>query len=321
MHRSPPDPRQSGFTLAEALVVVGIIGVLASILLPSLGRVREQGRIAVCANNERRIFEAVVAYANDNDRYLPCPLFFAAGKNSANLAGTAAGEGASNNGGDRVAWSFMEWGGQVRLGIADFRVGSLVKYLGGDSDQRQRLVWCPSDPTDLAPSAATKIRPTDPLTGYRNFSYSFNSAIRPASWGALAGVDPYLTLRVSDIRNGEQKILLYEERASNTGGAAAQPDDGEFNMTEVPGPPKPEFKWAPPAWISGRHGAPGEGNQVRNPYQDLTQSGTAWRQKAKSNQLFFDGHVELMSVYEFFDPIPNADRTASRAGPTHWPLK
>src|SRR4051812_36383064 len=158
MHRSPPDPRQSGFTLAEALVVVGIIAVLASILLPSLGRVREQGRIAVCANNERRIFEAVVSYANDNDRYLPCPLFFSSSKNSANLSpGTAAAT--SNNGGTQVCWAFkVDGAGAPVPGLADFSVGSLVTYLGGDANSRQRIAWCPSEVADPA---------------LRNFSYSF----------------------------------------------------------------------------------------------------------------------------------------------------
>ena len=302
MHRNPPDPRRSGFTLAEALVAVGIIAVLISILLPSLGRVREQGRIVVCASNERRIYEAVVSYANDNDRYLPCPLFLFPGnanKNSANVSpGTAAAK--SNNGGDQVCWAFKDAGGPV-VGMADFSVGSIVTYMGGDANSRQRIAWCPSEVADPA---------------LRNFSYSFNSGIRPASNSALNGLDPYLTLRLSDIRNGEQKILLYEERSTNIGGANARPDDAEFTLTPVPAP-KPENAWGAPAWISGRHGASGEGNPVKDVYQD-----TVWRSKAKSNQLFFDGHIELMDVEGFYDPDPRPEIvTRNRAGPTYRPLR
>ena len=43
------------FTLIELLVVVAIIGILASILMPSLSRAREAGKRAVCINNQRQI--------------------------------------------------------------------------------------------------------------------------------------------------------------------------------------------------------------------------------------------------------------------------
>ena len=59
------------FTLIELLVVVAIIGILASLLLPSLARSREKGRRAVCKSNQRQIYLITSTYADDNDSVLP----------------------------------------------------------------------------------------------------------------------------------------------------------------------------------------------------------------------------------------------------------
>ena len=56
------------FTLIEVLVVVAIIGILASLLLPSLSKARMKSRIAVCKSNLRQVYTAQVLFADDNDR-------------------------------------------------------------------------------------------------------------------------------------------------------------------------------------------------------------------------------------------------------------
>lgn len=56
-----------GFTLIEMLVVISIIAVLISILLPTLGRAKEEGRKVLCMSNMREVGSAICSYLTDND--------------------------------------------------------------------------------------------------------------------------------------------------------------------------------------------------------------------------------------------------------------
>ncbi|MDI6451280.1 type II secretion system protein, partial [Anaerobaca lacustris] len=59
--------RRRAFTLIELLVVIAIIAVLMAVLMPTLNRVREQGRRAVCLNHLKTLTLCWIMYADDND--------------------------------------------------------------------------------------------------------------------------------------------------------------------------------------------------------------------------------------------------------------
>lgn len=93
MKRDPP--LSAGFTLIELLVVIAVIGILAGLLLPALGMVRERARRTQATSTVTNIHQALQTYAAEERRHRFPPHVVSLGLEWT-PAGDAAGLGVLN---------------------------------------------------------------------------------------------------------------------------------------------------------------------------------------------------------------------------------
>jgi prepilin-type N-terminal cleavage/methylation domain-containing protein/prepilin-type processing-associated H-X9-DG protein len=105
-YRTGAPNTRAAFTLVELLVVIGILGLLAALIFPTLRRAKGAGRAASCINHLRQLGAAAMTYSVDNNGRLP---FF-------------------------LAWL------HAPSSSSDLRTGALFPYL-----KTKPVYFCPSD--------------------------------------------------------------------------------------------------------------------------------------------------------------------------------
>lgn len=208
MNPHPARRARRGFTLVELLTVVAIVGVLAGIVIPVIGKARESAHSSACASNLRQIAAAALLYAGENKGRL-MPVMEGAPQDA------AVG---------RVTWRIK-----------------IEPYLGSRRDKQSVLI-CPSDeitdypmssgvgewPASYGFNTASQFAGSSPLVAYAAGSNSKTMA---------AVNNPARLIMVSDIgRNmgggGADPATWTEDRSATSSslGYARFPWGGSFNL-------------------------------------------------------------------------------------------
>ncbi|MDR1283155.1 MAG: DUF1559 domain-containing protein [Opitutaceae bacterium] len=205
--------RACAFTLIELLTVIAIIGILAAIVIPTAGKVRESAKRAACVSNLRQIVLAMLAYGNDHRGQPPYT--------QKKADGTPLLDRTPNS-----------------LKGADGYLDCFAPYIGPGTGALVKVMFCPGAATQTA-IYDPALMASEPLENIHNMSYSYFRS----SKGYASGGYNYKEL-FSNLNNPEPEFAMWGCLGkSNTNGTI-----GHYENTTKQGAP---IKGMNAAWADG----------------------------------------------------------------------
>lgn len=215
--------RMAGFTLVELLVVIGIIGLLISILMPALGKARRASQAVVCQSNMRQMGLGVRMYAEAYKGALPA-------------AGDDGDSGSPILMPDKLGWA-SDW--LWMNAVSKYTFGKTYNQIYLDSlnggkpvpgEGEHHVLICPSAPS----ASGTSVGDGDIVKdGYFMMSGYYNGAVeqRPtfvcyAMNYKLFGSTSNFVGKLSQLRPASEVCVIFEKRTSLSEVTAA--DDAYF---------------------------------------------------------------------------------------------
>ena len=152
-----------GFTLVELLVVLGIIGILAGLLLPVLSRGKGKAYTTQCLGNARQLTQALLLYTGDYGQVYPLALYKPAGDTGPVL------------GFDDYLYSYL---GQS---LTEAEKNAHAIPLG----KRSRVLTCPADKTPPSQAGPDRWRRTYSMSEAKMASAAGGSPLRDIADGGI----------------------------------------------------------------------------------------------------------------------------------------
>ena len=208
------------FTLAELLVVIAIIGVLVSLLLPAVQKIREAANRMSCANNIKQLVLAIHNYAGCQNDHLPPSNFY-------QLVNPQTGNAAEGS----AFYTLLAYYEQGNLFQEYTQDRADAGYLGAQN-MPLKVHDCPSDPT-----SQNGIATLDGKTAVGNYALNLALFGADGTFNIKNKPSPY---RLSTIPDGTSNtIAMVETSGCFPGYPTVDPQSGT---------PENYMTWSYPAY-------------------------------------------------------------------------
>lgn len=270
------------FSLIELLVVVAIVSLLLAVLLPALGRARQQGKRTVCLSNMRQIGVAVRMYLPDHGDWFPRTM-----------------ETVSTGSPQTVSWWAID---NYQRALEPYIAQDIGGVNAAGRTATRRNVWFdPGDPDAAIPAMWGSFSDNGLITGVprresqlRRPAETVYATLRHANWSETVGVPIPSPLPIDDADHPFWRSEFFDMCLDPWADTTDVDDQYHWSRGRA-APPRSLFPAEPGAaeWdqqIDGR----GSGTEPRKP-----------RYGDGQPYLFCDGHAAFMPFEQTYAGVQN----------------